>query len=122
MNLAITVGYKADGGAVILADPSVPIDEQKRAFKREQFEDVERVELWTRSGGCQKSKRLRRAQQPASGKVEPAQSAGSEDKAEAGEPEAAAEPELIESGEADSNESADEAGASKSGARKKRKS
>lgn len=59
MNMAVTVGYKG-GAAIILADPSVPVDAQKRAIKKGEYdgENVERIELWTKNMGLVSARKI----------------------------------------------------------------
>lgn len=59
MNRAVTVGYRGSD-AVVLADPSVPVDAQKRAIKNGEYngENVERIELWTKNMGLVSARKI----------------------------------------------------------------
>lgn len=57
MNSYITIGYKADGKSEILASPDVPYAEQKALLKT--VEGYSEVELWSRSLGKIRSRKIK---------------------------------------------------------------
>lgn len=57
MNTFVTIGYKADGKSEILASPDVPYAEQKALFKT--VEGYSEVELWSRSLGKIRSRKIK---------------------------------------------------------------
>lgn len=57
MNTFVTIGLKADGKSEILANPDVPYAEQKALFKT--VEGYSEVELWSRSLGKIRSRKIK---------------------------------------------------------------
>lgn len=59
MNLYISVGYSPDGKAKILAGPDVSYSEHKELLRNMDGKGYERAELWSRSSGKIKQRRLK---------------------------------------------------------------
>lgn len=59
MNLYITVGYSEDGKAKVIAGPEQSYAEQKEMLRTMDGKGYGRVELWSRSSGKIKQRRLK---------------------------------------------------------------
>lgn len=59
MNAFITIGFKHNGGSEVLATPDVPYDEQKELLKDFASEEFSDVELWSRTMGKIKSRKVK---------------------------------------------------------------
>ena len=59
MNAFICIAFKADGKAEILASPDVPYAQQKKLLRSFDNGDYAKIELWSRSSGKIRHKKIR---------------------------------------------------------------
>lgn len=61
MNTFVTIGFRKKGGSEILATPDISYDEQKKLFKNFASDDIGQIEIWSRSMGKIKSRKVKSA-------------------------------------------------------------